>query len=670
VQRPVPFGKYLLLERISVGGMAEVFKAKSFGVKGFEKIIAIKRILPHLAEDAHFVEMFVSEAKVAVQLSHPGIGQIYDLGKVDEDHYIAMEYISGKDLLALHNHLRRIRTLLPVELTAYVGAQIARALDYAHEKRDAHGEPMHIVHRDVSPQNVLVSYDGAVKVIDFGVAKARVSKAPETQAGTLKGKFGYMSPEQIEGAEIDHRSDIFAIGTVIHELLTSKRLFLGENEFATLEQVRQANVPPAGERNPDVDDALDAILARALARDREERYQRAGDLADALVRWAQARGARWSQQPVSEWMREQFVDDIAREKARHELYAQITGLDDEAQAGNGRADEAEDPLWEPMLESMELSQAGPDTVDLDGPPDDATIPLDRDGPLALPPASFSAQPTPPPARPPEPDAILIPAPEPDEPTGGLPMRELLAAAALVLVVVIGGLVAYSSLDPAASTRASASLVIRVTPADQLNVYVDNKRVATESPYLAAELEPSTYMVRVERTGFRTLRRQVVLTAGAVEELQLSLEPLRVEPAKVRLVVDPPDSEVFLAEESFVANNRRGYLELPGGKPVPIEIRRTGYLPYVGEVNATPGVSQTLRYNLLPTPGSILVDSEPSATVWVDAEKKGRTPLTIGDLDVTRAWTVRVERSGYTPWSYTVEFGEKRHVSLTPRLVRR
>ena len=208
VQQPVPFGKYILLERISVGGMAEVFKAKSFGVKGFAKIIAIKKILPQLAEDGQFVEMFVNEAKTSVQLSHANICQVLELGRIGDDHFIAMEYISGRDLLSLHNYFRRTRVRMPVHLVVYIATKMCEGLDYAHRRRGPDGEPLGIVHRDVSPQNVIVSYDGGVKIIDFGIAKARARKTQETQAGVLKGKFGYMSPEQIEGAhEIDHRSE-------------------------------------------------------------------------------------------------------------------------------------------------------------------------------------------------------------------------------------------------------------------------------------------------------------------------------------------------------------------------------------------------------------------------------------------------------------------------------
>jgi serine/threonine protein kinase len=209
VKKPIPFGKYLLLERINVGGMAEVFKAKAFGVEGFERLVAVKRILPSIAEDQEFITMFVDEAKIAVQLTHANIAQIFDLGRVGDSYFIAMEYVHGKDLRAIFDRARKRGETVPVPMACYVAMKICEGLDYAHNKKDAAGRDLHLVHRDVSPQNVLLSYDGEVKVIDFGIAKA-AGKAGKTQAGILKGKFGYMSPEQVRGLPLDRRSDIFA----------------------------------------------------------------------------------------------------------------------------------------------------------------------------------------------------------------------------------------------------------------------------------------------------------------------------------------------------------------------------------------------------------------------------------------------------------------------------
>ena len=251
VRQAIPFGKYLLLDRISVGGMAEVFKAKSYGVEGFEKIIAIKRILPTMGEDRDFIKMFIDEAKIAGQLAHANICQIFELGRIDGSHFIAMEYIWGKDLLQIQNRLRKIKQQMPVaDGVLHRSRRCCEGLDYAHRKRDPLGRPLEIVHRDCSPQNVLVSYEGEVKVIDFGIAKA-TSRNSRTQAGVLKGKFGYMSPEQVRGLPLDRRSDIFALGTMLYECLTGERLFQGETDFSTLEKVRNVDMPPPRASQPE-----------------------------------------------------------------------------------------------------------------------------------------------------------------------------------------------------------------------------------------------------------------------------------------------------------------------------------------------------------------------------------------------------------------------------------
>ena len=313
IRQATPFGKYVLLERVSVGGMAEVFKAKAFGVEGFEKILAIKCILPSMADDADFIEMFIDEAKICGQLNHANICQIFELGRVAESHFIAMEYVWGKDVLQMQNRFRKLRQKMRPEMAAYIVSKICEGLDYAHKKKDAQGRPLGIIHRDISPQNILVSYDGEVKVIDFGIAKA-ASRSSKTQAGVLKGKFGYMSPEQVRGLPLDRRSDIFAIGTILYELLTAERLFYGESDFETLEKVRNVDVVLPTTANPSTPKALERIIMRALSKDVEGRYQWAAEMAEDLNGFLVATDPVFTPQNLSQWMREQFAVEMRRER--------------------------------------------------------------------------------------------------------------------------------------------------------------------------------------------------------------------------------------------------------------------------------------------------------------------------------------------------------------------
>jgi TonB family protein len=271
------FGQYVMLEKIATGGMAEVWKARMRGVEGFQKIVAIKKILPHLSDNQDFIEMFVDEAKLAAQLNHNNIIHIYDLGKIQSSYYIAMEYIDGYDLKNILRKAQERDQPLSVEIALFVASKIAAALDYAHRKRDFEDKEMGLVHRDVSPQNVLISQEGDIKLCDFGIAKA-ASKASHTQAGALKGKLQYMSPEQAWGRNIDRRSDIFALATVLFEMLTARRLFAGDNELSILEQVREARVTPPSEYNEEVTPQIDAIVLKALQKDPANRYQTAAEM--------------------------------------------------------------------------------------------------------------------------------------------------------------------------------------------------------------------------------------------------------------------------------------------------------------------------------------------------------------------------------------------------------
>ncbi len=316
----IPFGRYLLLERIKRGGMAEVYRAKVVAAEGFEKIVAIKRILPHLAANEDFVTMFIDEAKIVSLLNHQNICPVIELGKCDDGLYIVMEYIWGRDLRQILNALGRSGRLMPINVAAYIAARIAEGLDYAHRRRGPNGQPLNLVHRDVSPQNILISYDGEVKLIDFGIARAS-QRTTQTRVGTFKGKFAYMSPEQARGKELDRRSDIFAVGILLHEMITGKRLFAAKTDLDTLDRVRNCVVPEPARPFEEIPPELVQIAMRALQRKPEDRFQWGGEMQEALDRFLMLSGELASATRLGNWMCVNFSEQAAKALADQERAA-------------------------------------------------------------------------------------------------------------------------------------------------------------------------------------------------------------------------------------------------------------------------------------------------------------------------------------------------------------
>jgi serine/threonine protein kinase len=278
------FGPYRLIEQLAVGGMAEIYLAQTRGIGGFEKFLALKVIHPNFAEDEHFIKMLVDEAKIAVQLQHVNIAQIFDLGRIGNTYFIAMEFVDGCDLFHALKRSSDDDVTVPIELGAYIAQEVCAALDYAHNKKDDFGRPLGIIHRDISPQNVLLSYAGEVKLVDFGIAKA-TQRRQQTAAGVIKGKYYYMSPEQAWGDPIDQRTDIFSTGILLYEMLVGQMLYLEEDMTILLDKVRKADIPPPSTLRRDVPRDLEAIVMRALARRPDQRFASAHELGMALERF-------------------------------------------------------------------------------------------------------------------------------------------------------------------------------------------------------------------------------------------------------------------------------------------------------------------------------------------------------------------------------------------------
>ncbi|REG31681.1 serine/threonine-protein kinase [Archangium gephyra] len=307
------FGRYELLRKLATGGMGQVFLARQKGPVGFQKLLVVKRLLPHLSEDTDFIKMFLDEARIAGILNHPNIAQIYELGDVDGVLYIAMEYVHGEAVSQVNARANHRKGGLPLGLKCRIIADAAAGLDHAHQARSPSGRKLGLIHRDVSPQNVLVGFNGNVKLIDFGVAKVSV-KLSHTVVGTIKGKHAYMSPEQARDEELDARSDVYGLGIVFYELLTSQRLFKRESDLATLKAVVGAKVIPPSEAVPGVPKSLDAVVMKALARKREERFQSAGEFQLALEDFLLAERLPGTPAHLTAFMKELFSSELEEER--------------------------------------------------------------------------------------------------------------------------------------------------------------------------------------------------------------------------------------------------------------------------------------------------------------------------------------------------------------------
>ncbi len=337
--------RYRVVDRLASGGMAEVFVAESAGIEGFKKTVAIKRVLPHLSEKKRFIAMFLDEARLSAHLSHSNVVQVFDIGVGDSTYFIVMEFVKGADLKQVIKHVREQNKTFPIEAALYICAKMCEGLAYAHELKNDQGESLNIVHRDISPPNVLISSHGEIKIVDFGLAKAS-TQLEKSEAGIIKGKFSYLSPEAAHGNEVDARADIFAIGIMLWEMLAGRRLFQGKTDYETVKQVQQAEIPPISKLHPVADDHLESILRRALARDRESRYGSARALGTDLTRYLYKLGKPVGAFDIAELVRGSMTTKSRKEagegvsiidKLIQETLFQFTSLQDKEAAVAGGA---------------------------------------------------------------------------------------------------------------------------------------------------------------------------------------------------------------------------------------------------------------------------------------------------------------------------------------------
>jgi len=305
---PEVFGRYELLERVAIGGMGEVFLARHQTLAGVSRFVAVKRMLDVLSSDEHAVQMFLDEARLASRLDHQNVVRIFDLGLADHRYYLAMEFLEGRDMRRIMGRLARYQWPLPFAFAAKIAADAAKGLHYAHELTDEDGASLNVIHRDISPQNIFVTVQGAIKVVDFGIAKAR-SRMAKTLDGMMKGKVAYVSSERIFGQPFDRRADVFSLGVVLWELSIGRRLFRRDNDVKTMMAIVSSDVPLPTAMNPDYPPELEAIVMRALAHEQTHRYQTCRELGDDLNDFMTAAGYVVTPQRLGEWVKTLFENE-------------------------------------------------------------------------------------------------------------------------------------------------------------------------------------------------------------------------------------------------------------------------------------------------------------------------------------------------------------------------
>ncbi len=606
VFQPVKFGRYYLIDKIAVGGMAEVYKAKSYSEAGFEKLLVIKRILPHLSDNEEFVDMFIDEAKITVALQQANIVETYDFGKQDDCYFIAMECVEGKDVKGVLRKLAGRRQYLPPVYAAYISHEVCRGLDFAHRHTDRQGEHLGIVHRDVSPSNVLLSYRGEVKIADFGIAKAQISLY-NTKDGVLKGKFEYMSPEQATGEPITHQSDIFSAGIVLHEMLTGRRLFKTDSELATLEKIKAVDISSPREVNPGVPPELDAIVMQALSRDPADRFADARQMQNALQDYLSPLTSDVIEERFSLFMGELFAAEIADEERRFQEGSRI---------------------------AEELRQTRPDDLLLapEWEPGGAT-------------GTRTLQ------------------------TAGSKLPFAAAGLAILLALGVGGVAAAALVlllrDDPPVAPATAVVQIRAVQEVPLTVSLDGVPVGPPAAQVTADdLTPGqSYALRVEAEGFVPHEETITLSPGERLRTVVDLEAIAApepEPPEVPVATTDPKPAAVASPIVKFTSKPSGATVLVGGRPigrtpltwkggtpgkVEAEYQLDGYVSARVTVTVPEkGETAHQRKSLRPikvAPGRVRVTFSPGwANVYIDGKRVDETPMAPREISAGRH-TIRV-----------------------------
>ncbi|MBT3181868.1 MAG: serine/threonine protein kinase [Deltaproteobacteria bacterium] len=628
-KQPRQVGQYYLMEKIAQGGMAEIFKGLSYDVHGIKKTVCIKKILPHIAASEEFIDSLIDEAKIAVKLVHGNIAQTYDLGKVADDYFMVMEYVDGKSLSQIHKRCLAKKEVIPIHHLVHFISETLNGLDYIHRRTDENGLPLHIVHRDISPQNIMVSYAGTVKIIDFGIAKTGF-KVGSTDSGILKGKFAYMSPEQAHGDTIDHRSDIFSLGIILHETLTGKRLFKAGDSRETIRNVRKAKViPPSVIRN-DLPDELDRIVLKALSKDRRHRYKKAAEMHDDLIKFLYSNYPEFRPSDVGTFVQDLFKNEL-QNQGKNEADAKTpyliidrsnSALADDSQFEVTGAAKAPIDLEEFMVE--EDSESVPkDMV----PYSDNEMEEYRDGPE-------------------------IPKESKFKYVWDIVKHIKYHLLVIFIIAIVTTLAVISNrkseiTEDNTVAYTSAEIMITTEPADASIVF-NNKPIGQGSPITMRDIDPNAdHLLVVQKEGFFTHEKHLNLKPGEFLSLSIALKPKPPMTSAIELTTIPEGATVFLDNRETAYRTPTNIKDIDPKRSHDIGLFLRGHRFWNKKINLKPGETKSFEIQMVKDFATLNVESEPpGALVMLDGVPIGQTPVTREKLEPDKVYKVEVWVQGY------------------------
>jgi len=649
-RRDTPLGQYYILDKIAEGGMAEIYKGLAYDLNGIKKTVVIKKIRPEIAADKDFVNMLINEAKIAVMLSHGNIAQIYDLGKVEGDYFMVMEYVDGQSLSKLHKRCMVNGTLIPREYTCYIISEVASGLNYMHRRTDEQGRNLGIIHRDISPQNIIISYSGTVKIIDFGIAKAAI-RIHTTDSGVLKGKFAYMSPEQALGEAVDHRTDIFSLGVVLYELLTGRRLFKGKDKRETLQNVRKCEVPPLIDIIPDIQPELERIVMKTLEKDPCNRYMWASELRDDLTKFIYTNYPDFQPSKFTEFIREVFKNEIEDAKeAEEELKTPLLILDKTQSALFQGASDVTALASLPKGEVSLLDEQTPSQKEIGEGEETRFKKITRL-------FSYVGQIA---------NEIKGHFKKVAVATVSVFIIALITYIALVKTYVIEPPARFKFLMP------PAKLVMHLEPSDAEILLGETKIKGSKSVKIKNIAPNEEYRLIVEKDGYLPYTTTIRLKEGEKRTLDIKLEPEPPHFGSLTISSRPPGASIFINNEKTNLTTPTTIKTFKPNTYYSIGLYLDGYKYAERDLIFKPDEEKDLDVELEREMGEVDIISSPEgAAVIIDGNFVGYAPIKITGLQIGKVLNITVKKEGYTEFNQKVEIkGGAQPIILRPRLERK